>query len=143
MGSRSRWGKTPKESIQGEAESRGAADLVAGCVDLLSRRDVDPELIYALGGPPARWAIAGGEPGPDYWLRVWAARGLLWVWDDSATDAVLGALGDEHWRVREMAIRVCARHQLDDATQQIADCEHDERARVRTAAAKALVRLAR
>ena len=143
MGSRSRWGMTPKQSIQGEAERRGTAEVVAGCVDLLSQRDVDPELMYALGGPPARWAVTGGEGGPDYWLRVWGARGLLWVWDDSATDAALTALGDEHWRVREMAIRVCARHQLEDAIPRIAEHEDDENARVRAAAAKALIRLVR
>lgn len=143
MGTRSRWGMTPKGSIQREAERRGAAEVVAGCVELLGQRDVDPALIYALGGPPARWAVTGGEAGPGYWLRVWAARGLLWVWDDCATEAVLTALGDEHWRVREMAIRVCARHLVDEAVPQIADGQDDDNARVRTAAAKAMIRLVR
>lgn len=141
MGAPSRWGMTPEESVRHEADRRGAASVVAGCVDLLRRRDVDPELIYALGGAPARWAVTGDESGPDYWLRVWAARGLLWLWDDTAADAAMDALTDEHWRVREMAIRVCARHRLDYAMPQIVACQDDDHARVRTAAARALARL--
>jgi HEAT repeat protein len=102
---------------------------------------VDADLILALGGPPARWAVTGEAPGPPYWLRVWATRGLLWAWDDVALAAVRRALDDEAWRVREMALKVVARHQLDDALTAVVKLQEDPVKRVRTAAARALVRL--
>ncbi len=124
-----------------ECARRGPAQVVDGCVALLEGREVDGELVLALGGAPARWAVAGGEGGPDYWLRVWAARGLLYVWDDSATPAVLAALSDEAWRVREMAAKVVARHRLGDALPAVAARADDPVARVRAAAERAVVRL--
>jgi len=81
----------------------------------------------ALGGPPARWAKAGDASGPDYWLKVWAARGLLWNWDEAAGPTVLTALDDEAWRVREMALRVVARHRVRDAATAVARLEKDHR----------------
>lgn len=139
---RSEWGMTPRQSIEAECGRRGRPAVVRGCVALLERRDVDPELIVALGGPPAQWALdEGGRGGPDYWLRVWAARGLLWTWDDSAGPAVLCALDDEAWRVREMAVKVLARRGVGEALQPIAALGSDPSSRVRTAAARALARL--
>lgn len=91
----SRWGIYPRESVQREVARRGAPAVIDGCTAMLSGKPVDPELIYALGGPPARWAVTGGEGGPDYWLRVWGARGLLWNWSDVAIPEVLHALSDE------------------------------------------------
>lgn len=64
--------------------------MIAGCIALLERRDADADLVIALGGPPAMWVTSDDAAGgPAYWLRVWAARGLLWVWDDSAVAAIL------------------------------------------------------
>jgi len=134
----SRWGISPRESVQREVERRGAPAVIDGCTAMLSGEPVDPELIYALGGPPARWAVTGGEGGPDYWLRVWGARGLLWNWSDVATPAVLHALSDEQWRVREMAAKICARHGLEAALPKLAELMDDPRARVRKAAERAL-----
>lgn len=134
---------TPRQSIQAECERRGTNAVVAGCINLLSGGQADPELIVALGGRPARWAVEGGEPGPDYWLRVWAARGLLWAWGDEALPMVLQALRDDAWRVREMAARVVARHQLDAALPTIAGLRNDANTRVRKAAERATYRLAR
>lgn len=133
---------TPRQSVEAECRRRGRSAVVAGCVDVLERREVDPELIVALGGPPARWVLdADGRGGPDYWLRVWAARGLLWTWDDSARPAVLRALDDEAWRVREMAVKVLARNRVGTAVRPIAELQSDPSARVRVAAARALTRL--
>ena len=113
-----------------------------GCIDLLLGRDGDPELIFVLGGPPARWAVTGEQSGPKYWLRVWAARGLLWSWDDKALPAIVEALDDDAWRVREMALKVVARYRLDGALTQVADLKTDPIARVRAAAQRALMQLA-
>lgn len=72
-----RWGMTPRQSIERECREQGEPVVIAGCVDMLNGEDVDPNLIHALGGPPARWVVEGGEGGPEYWLRVWAARHSL------------------------------------------------------------------
>jgi hypothetical protein len=134
--------ETPRERIQRECVTRGKDAVVAGCVELLRGRDVDADLILALGGPPARWVVTGEPSGPPYWLRVWAARGLLWAWDDAALGAVTEALSDEAWRVREMALKVVARHQVEDTLSRIVDLQDDPVARVRAAASRALMRIA-
>jgi len=135
------WGRTPRDSIERECARRGRDAVVAGCMALLDRQNADDELIYALGGPPARWVFTDEPPGPDYWLRVWAARGLLWAWDDAALPCLMRALADEAWRVREMALKVVARHRLDDAVPTVAALRHDPVPRVAAAAARTLVRL--
>ncbi len=145
MSGSSMWGQTPRQSVEHLCTSRGETAVVSGCVALLegAPADVDIELVVALGGPPARWALTGEPPGPDYWLRVWATRGLLYVWRDEAVPAVLIALGDEAWRVREMAAKVVARRRLDNALEPVADLQADENARVRAAASRALIALAK
>jgi len=109
--------------------------VVAGCVELLAGRDVDDELVFALGGPAARSVLDGGQR---YWLRVWAMRALLYAWDDTARPAVLAGLADQAWRVREMAAKVIARRQLGDALARVAELRDDPVPRVRAAAARAV-----
>jgi len=82
--------------------------------------------------------LDGTDPEQQYWLRVWAARGLLWVWADAALPAIVDALADEHWRVREMAAKVVARHCLGDAFDGVASLAADPVPRVATAAARAV-----
>jgi hypothetical protein len=135
------WGKTPRESIEVECERRGRDNVVAGCTSLLTGKGADAELIYALGGPPARWLFTGEAPGPDYWLRVWAARGLLWIWDDAALPCIMAALDDDQWRVREMALRVVAKHRLAIAAEAVAALRDDPNHRVASAASRAHARL--
>jgi HEAT repeat protein len=135
------WGLTPKQSVEDECGKRGRPAVVAGCIALLEARAVDPQLIVALGGPPARWALTGEQGGPPYWLRVWSARGLLWAWEDEATEAIIAALCDDSWRVREMALKVVARHKLGDALPAVAQLQDDEVARVRATAVRALAAL--
>ena len=69
---------------------------------------------------------------------MWAARGLLWAGDESAQDAIAEALHDDHWRVREMALKVIARHHWGDLLDDVVPLEHDDVARVRAAAARTL-----
>lgn len=138
----SSWGTTPRESVEKQCALRGKDEFVAGCVDLFTSGEGDPDLILALGGPPARWAVTGELPGPPYWLRVWALRGLLWAWDDVAFPAVETGLHDESWRVREMALKVIARHRLEAASATAADLQGDANARVRAAASRAMMQLA-
>lgn len=143
MPATSNWGITPRESVERQCRERGDAAVIDGCIALLGgATDVELTLIYALGGPPAGWAMSGGESGPDYWLRVWGARGLLWAWDDRAAPAIEKALDDPAWRVREMAAKVAAKRQLGDllpALERLRD--NDSNHRVVAAAERAIVRI--
>jgi hypothetical protein len=134
---------SPRQRIQRECILRGKPALVAGCIDALQGREVDTQLVAVLGGPAAEWWLTDAGLESDYWLRVWGARGLLWAWDDAATDAISAALGDESWRVREMALKVIARNRLDNLLTRVAELQDDSVPRVRSAASRALVRLSR
>ena len=140
------WGTTPRQSIESACGRLGTAAVLRACVTLLDGAEADPALVAALAGPTApRYLDA-----PDqhrYWLRVWGARGLFWALSmpdaPPATEPwiggpLIGALGHEHWRVREMAIKVVARYRVDEAQPAIAGLLADETPRVRTAAARAL-----
>lgn len=140
--SRSASSPTPRQRVDDECRRRGKAAVVAGCIALLERRPVDPELIIALGGRPARWAGASDDRGgPHYWLRVWAARGLLWAWDDVALPQLVTAMSDEAWRVREMAAKVVARNDIGDALAAVSELRSDPVVRVRAASARDVARL--
>lgn len=117
--------------------------MIAGCITLLDGEDGDPELVYALGGPPARWAVTGGVSGPAYWLKVWAARGLLYAYDESAAGPIMNALSDEQWRVREMAAKVCGRRRIEEALSQLSLLARDPKPRVQRAAERALDQITR
>lgn len=116
--------------------------MVAGAVPGDRGRDVDAQLVFALAGPLAEWALSDPGGSRRYWLRVWGARGLLYAWDDRAANTVLAALSDEHWRVREMSAKVCGKHVVADAAPRLAGPADDDRDRVRQAARRALARIA-
>lgn len=86
----------------------GAHALVSQCVDVLGADPAYP-LVLWLGGRHA--AVRVEEP----WPRVWALRALLYVWDDLAAVAVVEALADPAWRVREMAAKVARLRELPGA----------------------------
>ena len=50
-----------------------------------------------------------------HWVRTWGARGLLYVWADSAAPAVVAGLRDEHWRPTEMCLKVATKRELGEA----------------------------
>lgn len=121
----------PRVLLASAVEQFGRAEVVAWSARLVlgSDRVDDPDL---------RW-LGGTEDWKPYWRRVWGARGLLYVWDASALDAVVTALADEHWRVREMGLKVVRAHTLGELTGEVADLREDDNARVRAAAERALV----
>jgi len=87
--------------------------------------------------PSAENVLEGRDGGIDvYWPRVWAARGLLHVWDDVATDAIITATTHAAWRVREMSAKVIARHHVGSAIDAVVILLDDENARVRASAAR-------
>jgi HEAT repeat protein len=117
---------------------------VTGCAALLEGRDVDTALIITLGGEHAVALLAKDMPDDQrYWPRVWAARGLLWAYDDAARPAIRAALRDPAWRVREMAAKVVARHRLGDLVAAVSALRADPIRRVKAAAARALVEITR
>ena len=68
---------------------------------------------------------------------------MLYAWDRSAEPTVILALQDEHWRPREMALKVVAKRQVDCATKAASMLRDDPVPRVRAAAERAMQRLAR
>jgi hypothetical protein len=141
MPGRSFWYLSPQQSIEVECARRGRRQVVDGCVRLILGDYADATLIRALAGPAADKYFDGADHDDVYWFRVWGARGLLWAWDDSAMPAVLEALCDESWRVREMGLKVVARHLLGDAMDAAAELREDGVPRVRAAARRSVVLL--
>jgi HEAT repeat protein len=132
---------TPKLRIAFECDRHGSGPLVTACVALLEGHpdEVSDSMVSILGGDPARTVLDGNAGGRDgYWPRVWGARGLLHAWDPAATSAIIGATRDEAWRVREMAAKVIARHEVGAAFGAVTELRADPVERVRTAAARAV-----
>ena len=135
---------SPRLRIEAECARRGLRSFVQGCADVILGADSDTALILVLGGPHARLILGNGVPDDQaYWFRVWAARGLLWAWDDIGTAAIRTALGDSAWRVREMAAKVVARNQLGDLLPAVLVLRTDPTDRVRSAARRAVAVLTR
>lgn len=132
---------TPRELADAESSRRGRLLFVAGCVALVAGDYADRSLIAALAPRSSPKFFDGHEHFDVYWFRVWGMRGLLWVWSDAGVPAVLQGLGDEHWRVREMAAKVAARHIVDEALAGLTEVRGDPVPRVRAAAERALVAL--
>ena len=138
----SRWADSPRSSITRYGALVGQETLVESLIALLEGEALSAELGEVLAGPASRTVLAGREGGPSgYWVRVWALRGLLYVFDPAATRRVLDACEDPAWRVREMALKVIAAHYVDDGLEAAARCQGDDVARVRADASRALVRL--
>lgn len=131
----------PKESIEAECARRGKQAVISGCISLLAGEGADDGLIAALGlgATDVLAEREGGRHG--YWPRVWAARGLLHVWDERASAAIIGATADEHWRVREMAAKVIARYRVGDGMEAVLGLRADPVPRVRAAAERAITML--
>jgi HEAT repeat protein len=120
----------------------GTPATVGVCVGLLQgadREDHLAELPYLTGlsfedGSPRR------DPSswPDNWVRSWGARGLLHVWDESASAAVVAGLADVHWRPAEMCLKVAARHEVGGAGDGAAALSTHGLPRVRAQAVRAL-----
>lgn len=94
------------------------------------------DVVAYLGGLASDGVLSGSWA--PYWSRVWGARGLLYVWRDSATDAVVRGLDDPAWRVAEMCLKVSARHEVAGTADAAARLLGDDLPRVRAAALRAL-----
>lgn len=111
----------------------GPGEVALRCAALL-RGGSDLELLPYLAGPAV--GLASGRV--DYWPRVWGARGLRYAWHERAAAAVVDALGDPVWRVREMAAKVVQQYELGEAADALGELSADPVPRVRAAVAAAL-----
>jgi len=130
------------ELIAALAERLGVPAFAEVCIDLMggAEREAYVEELRGLTGHD--WLPGDGvfdrTAWADYWVRTWGARGLLHVWDDSATSAVVAGLGDEHWRPAEMCLKVTARHDVAGAGGPASLLLAHELPRVRAQALRAL-----
>ena len=125
-----------RELILELAGHLGVPAFVAECTALMGgapRSAHQPALRYLAG----RSFDAEGEWDP-YWWRTWGARGLLHVWDDSATGSVVAGLADEHWRPAEMCLKVSTRHEVAGSAEGAAALVVHELPRVRAQALRTL-----
>lgn len=126
-------------------ERWGPRGLMDRCVRLYRELDWgdEPELMSFLAGRAgSRWVELGFGT-QDYFVRTWALRAMLYAWDESASMTVIDALEDEHWRPREMALKVVTKHLVDADVDAVARLCSDPVPRVRAAASRALERLSR
>ncbi len=129
----------PRQLLTQFAHTIGESAAAAICADLLEGAAAATHasaLPYLAGRPAA--PMLEGRWGPDYWLRVWGARGLLYVWNDRVAPAVVAGIVDEQWRVAEMCLKVAARRELGEAGPGAERLMVHERPRVRQAALRAL-----
>ncbi|WP_328994528.1 HEAT repeat domain-containing protein [Kribbella sp. NBC_01245] len=135
----------PKEMIGAAAAEFGEDAVVDWCIALLTgevtaEQAFSPELL-----PKLKW-IGGEEVGGwaklvavnQYWVRVWAARALMYVWRDDAIPALLIAADDPAWRVREHVARVTAQRELGQLADALVPLLDHELPRVRATAVRAL-----
>lgn len=145
---------TPGERARAAADALGDAVLTRWCADLLAGRAAygdpgEPDPGWLAGrvattwGSPARLVGSDHDRGwgsgqKEYWVRTWAARTLLYVWDDDCAPDVVAGLGDPSWRVREMCAKVVVRWEVGEAADAVAGLLDDVNPRVRVAAMRAL-----
>jgi len=130
------------ELIADLAARLGVAQFVAVCAELMAGADREGYVDELRSLTGHAWQPGDGvfdrEAWQDYWVRTWGARGLLHVWDDVATDAVVQGLADQHWRPAEMCLKVAARHEVAGTGDGAAALASHELPRVRAQAMRAL-----
>jgi len=124
-------------------ERWGSRGLMDRCGRLYREMDWgdEPELMsFVAGAAGPRWVELGFGT-QSYFVRTWALRAMLYAWDESASTTVIDALEDEHWRPREMALKVVAKRLIDGDVDAVARLQDDPVPRVQAAASRALDRL--
>ncbi len=140
--------RSPRERVLLLAGRIGEGSVATWCAELLNGAvrydDASHPPITWLGGrhAAAEYADSFEARRKDYWPRVWAARGLLYAWDPDASGAIVAALRDRAWRVREMAAKVVRRRAIAQAEPILPALLDDPIERVRAAAEAALAELA-
>src|SRR3954451_3331676 len=130
---------SPRELLARLEAQVGTVPAARLCAEVLASDDPHEhaEAVLFLGGDAGRSVLEGSSSWKPYWSRVWGARGLLYVWAEDAAPAVLDRLGDEHWRVAEMCLKVSTRRELPCGDDAVRLSVH-ELPRMRATAARAL-----
>ncbi|MFG1623554.1 HEAT repeat domain-containing protein [Kribbella sp. NPDC049227] len=136
----------PREVVLRACAGHGQDTVIDWCIDFLTG-EISGEDAYGADLPKLAAITGSAHPGGwsepvdpvnYYWIRVWAARVFLYVWRDDVVDALLVAVKDPAWRVREHVARITAKHELGQlADALVPDLSH-ELPRVRAAAARAI-----
>ena len=130
------------ESIAELAARIGVPAFVAVCVDLLEGAPRERYVVELRSLTGHGWApgdpVLDHDAWKDHWVRSWGARGLLHVWHESATTAVVRGLDDEHHRPAETCLKVAARHDVAGAGDGAARLAGHELPRVRAQAMRCL-----
>ncbi|MGA8847262.1 MAG: HEAT repeat domain-containing protein [Nocardioides sp.] len=128
--------------VEDLAARLGTAVLATACIELLRGAPRERYLEELRGLTGHDWlpgdAVLDRARWGDHWVRSWGARGLLHVWHDGATSAVVEGLRDEHWRPAEMCLKVVARHDVAGAGDGAAALVGHGLSRVRAQALRAL-----
>ena len=133
---------TPRARIEGACRALGRAEVVQRCLRLLEGSAEEDLFLLMLGGESAARLLERElPPAQAYWVRTWAARGLLWSGVGRDLAPLRSALGDDAWRVREMACKVVARHCVGELVDTVAALTSDPVPRVRVAATRAVTRI--
>lgn len=120
----------PRDAVAAAVRALGEQAVVDWCGALVRGAESEHPLAF----------LGGTEGWPDHWRREWGVRGLRTAWGDGAAATVLHALGDEHGRVRAMAVSVAVARDVDAALPLVEALRDDPVPRVRAAAERALVR---
>ena len=128
---------TPRETWDRVARQIGEVEAARRCADMLVAHDPAQvrDTLELIG---AAEKMFGHRPWKPYWVRSWGARGLLYVWSDDCTSAVVQGLSDEHWRPAEMCVKVSARREIGEAGPGIAALAGHDLPRMRQTVARAL-----
>ena len=130
------------ESIAALADRIGLPAFASVCVDMLTGapRERHVEELRHLTGHAWRPGddVLDHDVWKDFWVRTWGARGLLHVWHDSATAAVVAGLDDEHYRPAEMCLKTATRHEVAGSGDGAARLAGHELPRVRVQALRCL-----
>lgn len=112
--------ESPREVVRAACAEYGEDTVIDWCIAFLTG-DISGEEAYGADLPklvaitgranPGGWS-APVDPVNYYWVRVWAARVLLYVWRDDGVDALQIAAADPAWRVREHVARITAQREL-------------------------------
>lgn len=127
----------PRDLLAELAAAVGETRAAQDCADLLMGADPEEfaDVLPYLGGS-AKAVIEGRVKRG--WARVWGARGLLYVWTEPASYAVVQGLADRSWRVAENCLKVSTVRQIGAAGPGAALLLDHRLARVRAQAVRTL-----
>ena len=138
--------ESPREVVRAACAEYGEDTVIDWCIAFLTG-EISGEEAYGAELPklvaitgranPGGWS-APVDPVNYYWVRVWAARVLLYVWRDDAVDALQIAAADPAWRVREHVARITAQRELGQLVDALLPMLDHELPRVRASAVRAI-----